>query len=50
MVPGVSKTDKLHLFDDRNLRSLLRVYNWTGQQRQKDLVKSNKSVDIEEVK
>ena len=38
MVPGVTKTDKLHLFDDRNLRSLVRLYNWNGQQTQKDII------------
>ncbi|CAF4032087.1 unnamed protein product, partial [Adineta steineri] len=42
MVPGVTKTDKIHLFDDRNLKSLIRLYNWTGQQKQKDLVRTKK--------
>lgn len=42
MLSGITKTDKLHLFDDRNLRSLIRLYKWTGQQRQKDMVKTNK--------
>ena len=57
MVPGVTKTDKIHLFDDRNLKSLLRLYNWTGQQRQKDFVRTRKkknqaeeSLDLEEVR
>ncbi|CAF0988647.1 unnamed protein product [Adineta ricciae] len=56
MVPGVTKTDKIHLFDDRNLKSLIRLYNWTGQQRQKDLVKTKKkknqpeeALDLEEM-
>lgn len=56
MVPGITKTDKLHLFDDRNLKSLIRLYNWTGQQRQKDVIKTKKkknkleeSLDFEEV-
>ncbi|UJR08114.1 hypothetical protein I4U23_012391 [Adineta vaga] len=55
MIPGVTKTDKIHLFDDRNLKSLIRLYNWTGQQRQKDFVKTKKqknqvekSLDLEE--
>jgi hypothetical protein len=49
MLPGITKTDKLHLFDDRNLKSLIRLYNWTGQQRQKDVIKiKNKKNKIEE--
>ena len=42
MVSGVTKTDKLHLFDDRNLKSLIRLYHWTGQQKQKDIIKTKK--------
>lgn len=42
MVSGVTKTDKLHLFDDRNLKSLIRLYNWTGQQKQKDVIRTKK--------
>jgi len=56
MVPGVTKTDKIHLFGDRNLRSFIRLYNWNGQQRQKDIIKTKKkktqleeSLDFEEV-
>lgn len=50
MLPGITKTDKLHLFDDRNLKSLLRLYNWSGQQRQKDVNnKKKKNIDFEEV-
>ncbi|CAF3637003.1 unnamed protein product [Rotaria socialis] len=48
MVPGVTKTDKLHLFDDRNLRSLVRLYNWNGQQKQKDIIKTKKNNKLEE--
>lgn len=48
MVPGVTKTDKIHLFDDRNLRSLVRLYNWNGQQKQKDLIKTKKKRKFEE--
>ena len=48
MVPGVTKTDKLHLFDDRNLRSLVRLYNWNGQQTQKDIIKTKKNKKLEE--
>lgn len=47
MLPGMSKTDKLHLFDDRNLKSLLRLYNWSGEQRQKDVKK--KQIEVMEV-
>lgn len=47
MLPGMSKTDKLHLFDDRNLKSLLRLYNWSGEQRQKDIKK--KQIELMEV-
>jgi fido (protein-threonine AMPylation protein) len=54
MLTGITKTEKIHLFDDRNLKSLIRVYNWTGQQRQKDIkkkkTKMEESVDFEEVK
>jgi len=42
MVSGVTKTDKLHLFDDRNLKSLIRLYNWTGQQKQKEVIRTKK--------
>jgi hypothetical protein len=42
MLSGITKTDKLHLFDDRNLRSLIRLYNWSGQQKQKDIIRTNK--------
>ncbi|CAF3991334.1 unnamed protein product [Rotaria magnacalcarata] len=48
MVPGVTKTDKLHLFDDRNLKSLVRLYNWNGQQKQKDIIKTKKNNKLEE--
>lgn len=48
MLPGINKTDKLHLFDDRSLRSLLRLYKWSGQQRQKDFVRTKKKIDLEE--
>ncbi|CAF5178042.1 unnamed protein product, partial [Rotaria sp. Silwood1] len=55
MVTGITKTDKIHLFDDRNLKSLIRLYNWTGQQKQKDIIKIkkknkfNESLDFEEM-
>jgi hypothetical protein len=56
MTSGITKTDKLHLFDDRNLKSLIRLYNWNGQQRQKDVIKTNKkqnkleeTLELEEV-
>jgi hypothetical protein len=56
MTSGITKTDKLHLFDDRNLKSLIRLYNWNGQQRQKDAIKTNKkqnkleeTLELEEV-
>ena len=53
MVPNVTKTDKIHLFDYRNLKSLIRLYNWTGQQKQKAKKKKTsnieESVDLEEV-
>ncbi len=39
MLSGITKTDKLHLFDDRNLKSLIRLYNWSGQQKQKDIIR-----------
>lgn len=42
MLSGITKTDKLHLFDDRNLKSLIRLYNWTGEKRQKDKIKTKK--------
>ena len=42
MLSGITKTDKLHLFDDRNLRSLVRLYNWSGEQKQKDIVRTKK--------
>ncbi|CAF1172950.1 unnamed protein product [Rotaria sordida] len=48
MVPGVTKTDKIHLFDDRNLKSLIRLYNWTGQQKQKDIIKTKKKNKFDE--
>ncbi len=56
MLSGITKTDKIHLFNDRNLRSIIRLYNWTGQQRQKDVIKTKKkkknqleeSLDFEE--
>jgi len=58
MLSGITKTDKIHLFNDRNLRSIIRLYNWSGQQRQKDVIKTKKkkknqleeSLDFEEVK
>ena len=46
MVSGVSKTDKIHLFDDRNLKSLIRLYNWTGQQRRKDMKKLTRKKNL----
>ena len=46
MIPNITKTDKIHLFDDRNLKSLIRLYNWTGHQ-QKQQTKNNKN-NIEE--
>lgn len=50
MLPGMNKTDKLHLFDDRNVKSLLRLYNWSGQQRQKDIIRTKKKeIELEEV-
>lgn len=50
MVNGVNKTDKIHLFDDRNLKSLIRLYNWTGQQGQREMRKTKtKKVEEEEV-
>lgn len=49
MVNGLSKTDKLHLFDDRNLKALAKLYHWAGPKRQKDLKeKKNKKRDLEE--
>jgi hypothetical protein len=42
MLSGITKTDKMHLFDDQNLKSLIRLYKWTGQQRQKDVIKTKK--------
>jgi hypothetical protein len=56
MLSGITKTDKIHLFNDRNLRSIIRLYNWSGQQRQKDVIKTKKkkknqleeSLDFEE--
>ena len=55
MLSGMTKTDKLHLFADRNLKSLTRLYNWSGQQKQKDIVRTKKKKnesddDDEEVK
>ncbi|CAF1119322.1 unnamed protein product [Didymodactylos carnosus] len=42
MVPSVTKTDKMHLFDEKNLKSLLKLYHWKGERRHKDVEKEKK--------
>ena len=46
MVHGVNKTDKLHLFDDRNLKSLIRLYNWSGEKKQKEMKRKSEDNEV----